>query len=76
MNFCRAHFIIDGGQAERAESGGGPPQSKTLARARAASEEREASWSAAALRRFSVLVPIRAPRCGALINHGGLPKVE
>jgi hypothetical protein len=35
-----------------AESGGGPPQSKTLARGTTASEIREASWSAPVLWRF------------------------
>jgi hypothetical protein len=35
------------------ESGGGPPQSKMLARFPVTSEPREASWSAPALWRFS-----------------------
>jgi len=34
------------------KSGGGPPQSKTLARFPAATEFREASWTAPALWRF------------------------
>jgi hypothetical protein len=35
------------------KSGGGPPQSKTLARFTTTPEQREASWSAPALWRFA-----------------------
>jgi hypothetical protein len=41
-----------GDAVARVESGGGPPQSKTLALSAAAFEMREASWSAPALWRF------------------------
>jgi len=37
---------------EMGKSGGGPPQSKTLARGPMTGEMREASWSAPALWRF------------------------
>jgi len=45
------------------KSGGGPPQSKTLARMLAAHEPREASWSAPVLWHFE--------RAGALSGRAG-----
>jgi hypothetical protein len=50
------------------ESGGGPPQSKTLARRRATSERREASWSAPAPALWETTGPDVAGR-GSTTEH-------